>query len=74
MSCVDPIFAMKGDIPLSPLDLHSRIASALVRDEARAWKPRGPEAVGVPKQMVPLEKYDVAAPFISREVQQELLL
>ncbi|MBE9069102.1 hypothetical protein IQ260_20865 [Leptolyngbya cf. ectocarpi LEGE 11479] len=64
-SIVDPIFPMKGDIPLSSSDLHSRITSALIRDEANAWQPRGPKAVGIPKQMATLEKYDVAAPFIA---------
>jgi len=64
-SIVDPIFPMKGDISLSPLDLHTRIAAGLIRDEANAWQPRGSEAVGLPKQMKTLEKYDVAAPFIS---------
>ncbi|MEO0498701.1 MAG: lipoxygenase family protein, partial [Pseudomonadota bacterium] len=56
---------MKADIPLSASDLHSRITSALISDEAHAWQPRGPESVGLPKQMTTLEKYDVAAPFIA---------
>ena len=62
---VDTLFSMKGDIPLSPSDLHTRIASELICDEARAWKPRGADTVGIPKQMKPLEKYNVAAPFLS---------
>lgn len=62
---IETIFPMKGDIPLSSFDLHTRVASELICDEARAWKPRGSDNVGIPKQMVPLEKYDVAAPFLS---------
>ena len=64
-SITDPVFPTQGDIPLSPFDLHSQISSALFCDEARAWEPRGPEAVGIPKQMATLEKYAVAAPFLS---------
>jgi len=63
--------SMKGNIPISRFDLHTKISSELICDEARAWEPRGPKSVGIPKQMMPLEKYDVAAPFISVPAQDE---